>query len=89
MKILNTKKGFTTNSSGSYEWIPPIQNNAKSTASESQTMNPGQYEFTKVNQGHDIANWIILPISIISGLIAVWLIIKELAKPKKKKQRKK
>lgn len=27
MKILKIKKGFITNSSGSYEWIPPQENN--------------------------------------------------------------
>jgi hypothetical protein len=26
MRILKVKKGFITNSSGSYEWIPPVDN---------------------------------------------------------------
>ncbi|MBU4099705.1 hypothetical protein KJ980_08755 [Patescibacteria group bacterium] len=43
MKILKIKKGFITNSSGSYEWIPPQENNPSGDNSQpAQPVQPTQ-----------------------------------------------
>ncbi len=82
MKILNSKKGFTTNSSGSYEWIPTA---TSSTSTSQSTSSPNDYQFTPAKQKFDLGTFVFLPISIITGLVALFMILKEFFKKKKKK----
>ena len=92
MKILNTKKGFTTNSSGSYEWIPGVTSSTTpktSTSTETTTPSYQPIQFSEAPRETSLGDIIILPISIIAGLIALSIIIKEIINTNKKEEKRK
>ncbi|MEI8361577.1 MAG: hypothetical protein WCG01_05580 [bacterium] len=81
MKILWRKRGFTTNSSGSYEWLPG-QNLASSTTSVSSTTLPKTNELANLAISPRLDGLILLA-AILAGASAVYLLIKELIPNKK------
>jgi len=84
MKILNIKKGFTTNSSGSYEWLPLVSSSTDSVSVREES------QFTPAGQkSGQLGDWILLPITVIAGIIAVGIIVKEIIKTVKQGESKK
>ncbi|OGY53741.1 MAG: hypothetical protein A3A24_00155 [Candidatus Buchananbacteria bacterium RIFCSPLOWO2_01_FULL_46_12] len=83
MRILKMVQGFTTNSSGSYEWLPLgdlFSNNqsttASTTASDAGEIKLDDYQFSPKN----VVGLTFLLLSVLSGLVAVVLITKEMIK---------
>jgi hypothetical protein len=82
MKILWRKRGFTTNSSGSYEWLPGAASST-STSSASTTL-PIATATTQTALAPRF-DLLILVASIITGIIAITLLVKEMFQTKKTK----
>lgn len=107
MKILKIVRGFTTNSSGSYEWLGPVSEEGSTpsggatppaqpvnsninfpppTATNPQTVlvNQPTNQNTDINQYHFLPQTsggiIIFFVSVISGMAALIIIIREVLK---------
>jgi hypothetical protein len=77
MKIRKIKKGFTTNSSGSYEWLPGVSSTSSSTlfktSSSSADASFGSTSPPAVSSGFGS---FLLGLSLVTGIIAVALTVK-------------
>ncbi|NTU98815.1 hypothetical protein HGA64_02310 [Candidatus Falkowbacteria bacterium] len=75
MKIIRIKRGFTTNSSGSYEWLPGGLTSSSSTSTNSIA--------STSSSTIGWADKTILGLSVVSGILAVALTAKLLWDNKK------
>jgi hypothetical protein len=87
MKILWRKRGFTTNSSGSYEWLSTSTLSGLSSSS-SLLSSSSIVSLPTTTQANSIKlagrfDWLILLLAIATGLVSIGLIIKETLKNKK------
>jgi len=85
MKILRKFRGFTTNSSSSYEWLPGgLYYQPTSTGQAPVTHPPlNQYTFTPAT-GSWLGGALLLAVGLISGVATVILAVRECFRKKKK-----
>jgi hypothetical protein len=83
MKILWRKRGFTTNSSGSYEWLPGGQFSTTSTSSKFADL-PTTTPMTQTGLVGRL-DMIIFIAAILAGLVSLSLLLKEVYQNKMKK----
>jgi hypothetical protein len=86
VKILKIKNGFTTNSSGSYEWFPgglfASSTPAAATEASSTLAAAPEQAGSPQMKGSD---WAILTLSLVLGVASLFFLIKELISYRREK----
>ena len=84
MKILRKFRGFTTNSSSSYEWLPGGLYSQGTITGQTSTPPLSQYTLTPAT-GSRIGGWLLLSLGLISGVATVVVAVREFFGNKKKR----
>lgn len=84
MRILRVKKGFTTNSSGSYEWLDIVLSTSTHLTAASSSATSTFLGFIPQKMVRTGLNWAMPAIAAITGFSAVYLFIKDFVIKKKK-----